>query len=113
MGKYFSAFDPKSSAIFLAVGFCVRFPRPLPLTMASQKGVGTPSPSLTIIGEDSPDPSSTLHDTSTTTNEVHQYPVRISIRTPNRKQNVNPQAVFKSFLTELSLHDRVELWLDL
>ena len=31
--------------------------------------------------------------------------MRISIRTRNRDQNVNPQAVFKSFLTELSLHD--------
>ena len=73
--------------------------------MASQKGVGTPPPSLTIIGEAPLNPGTTLHDNSTTINEVHQYPVRISICTRNREQNVNPQAVFKSFLTELSLHD--------
>ena len=81
------------------------FPRPFPLTMASQKGVGTPPPSLTIIGEDPSNPDPNLHDTPTPTKEVYQYPVRISIRTRNRDQNVSPQAVFKSFLTELSLHD--------
>ena len=66
--------------------------------MASQKGVGTPPPSLTIIGEDPSNPNPTLHDTPTPTKEVYQYPVRISIRTRNREQNVN-QVLFDQTLS--------------
>ena len=73
--------------------------------MATDKGDGTPShdhPGLSTtstLDEELP----TLVTTNTTQHK--KYPIRLNIRLKNRHNDVNPFAVIKAFLAELTTHD--------
>ena len=105
LGLHFSAFDPRLSAISLALGIYVAFPRPFLLTMASDIGDGTPLLPTVVTGNLTPTPDTTMTTKVNTNNAPKQYPIRFNIRIKNRETNVNPFAAIKSFLTELTTHD--------
>ena len=73
--------------------------------MATDKGDGTPSHDQKGLSSppSPPEELPTLVTTNTTTHK--QYPIRLNIRLKNREKDVNPYAVIKGFLTELSTHD--------
>ena len=73
--------------------------------MATDKGNGTPSHDQTGLSSP-PSPLEELPTLVTTNTTTHKkYPIRLNIRLKNREKDVNPYAVIKGFLTELSTHD--------
>ena len=73
--------------------------------MATDKGDGTPSHDPTGLSTHSA-PAEDLPTLITNNTSAHKkYPIRLNIRLKNRDKDVNPFAVFKAFLTELTIHD--------
>ena len=102
---HFSAFNPRLSAIFLAVGIYVRSPRAFIPTMTVDKVDGTPP--TDNLGTVLTSPNEHDLPTVVTTNSTpHQkYPIRVNIHMKNRDQDVNPFAVIKALLAEFNKHD--------
>ena len=73
--------------------------------MVMDKGDGTPSHDHNGLSSPPP-PAEELPTVVTTNTTTHKkYPIRLNIRLKNRANDVNPYAVIKGFLTELTTHD--------